>query len=505
MSIPSTIHPVFAFVYTVWSFVLRLVHSFAGLFSSNNRSPEATCTLPKTHPCKAELLVPQASLRSSIVTPRNFAVFTSFSPYGPGRQSTPASGHNDVPTNPLTPIFQDVLLRQTSSRDGLDCTDDAELGLSTAITPITADTCDQPQISAALAMRLGTATPDTPSPIHDCLMSPFSMMPLTPPDRCYFPGLSSANDYLYREPWPINTNIDRNKPRKLPSSPLKTSFGSDLPSSGSMARAWDSPGRWAPVQIWTSTPRKKSPVHEMCLGPFGAPMFGTVQSSLVDTPFLAADISVHPSGLDPDDPTHTAPNIPAPANENHSHGQDATQQADMSRSGVCTLRPHETRLPDKHDGSQSCSHSTEWYDASAYVSSPVAMLSPPNARPPLSASELEAESVFGSEADLPLFGARLTLFAPKSGMRNDRLPTPTSSVLRARGPTRSSSDPGISTQPCGRRTQCVGTLRHGHDFQKEKRAEPTCNSHLDNLVVGGGFVSQVEGQGGVGVSVPAVA
>jgi hypothetical protein len=513
MTIPSTIHPVFAFVHTVWSSVLRLVHSFVGLFSSNNRSPEATCTLPKTHPCKAELLVPQTylNLRSSIVTQRNFTVFTSFSPYGPGRQSTPASGHNDVPTNPLTPILQDVILRRTSSRDGLDCTDDAELGLSTAITPITADICDQPQVSAALAMRPGAATPDTPSPIHDSSMSLFFMMPLTPPDRCYFPGLSSANDYLYREPWPINTTIDRNKPRKLPSSPLKTSFGNDPPFPGSMAGTWDSPGRWDPVEIWTSTPRKKSPVHEMCLGPFGAPIFGTVQSSLVDTPSLATDISVHPSGLDPDDPTHTAPNGPAPANENHNRGQDATQQADTSRPGVCTLHPHETRLPDKHDGSQPCSHSTEWYDAPAYVSSPVAMLSPPDARPPLSASDSEAESVFGSESELPLSGARLTLFAAKSGMRNDRLPTPTSSVLpfgsgvlRARGPTRSNSDPGIPAQPCGRGNQRV-SLRHGHDFRKEKRAEHTGNSLLDNLVVGGGFVSQVEGQGGVGVSVPAVA
>ncbi|KIK93477.1 hypothetical protein PAXRUDRAFT_34047 [Paxillus rubicundulus Ve08.2h10] len=540
MSIPSAIHPAFAFVHTVWSSILRLVRSFIGLFSSNDRSPEATCTLPKTHPRKAELLVPQASLdlRSSIVTQRNLTVFTSFSPYGgPGRK---ASGHNDVPTNPLTPVFQHSILRRALSGVPIDGNDDAELGLSTAITPITAHICDQPQVSAALAMRPRAMSPDTPSPIYDCSMSPLFMMPLTPPDRCYFPGLSSANDYLYREPWPINNTTDRNKPRKLPSSPLKASFGNDSPFPESMIRTWDSPGRWAPVQIWTSTPRKMSPMHETGLGSFDAPMFGTVQSLLADTPSRGTaprpcivpiyddasttssacsllDISVHPYGPDADDPTHTALNTPVLVNENQSHGQGATQpetKAGTSFPRVSTWDRHAARVTDKPDGSQSPFHSTEWYEASAYVSSPIAMLSPPDACPPLSVSESEAESAFGCEAKLPLSGVHLTLFTSKPRMGNDRLPTPAPSVLpfgsdvRTRGHVRSNSDPGVLVKPCGGRNQCVGSPRHNHDFQKGKTAEPSHDagsSLFGNLVVGGGFVGQVGSQGGVGVSVPAVA
>ncbi|KAF9223391.1 hypothetical protein BS17DRAFT_781799 [Gyrodon lividus] len=527
MSIPSTIHPVFAFVYTIWSSILRLVHSFTGLFSFNNRSTDANTT--------KEGLTPRHNLRPIVLTQRNSVVFASFSPGARtgGKPSPVSAGQNDNSTSPLTLVFQDVVLQRTSPRD---ITDDAELGLSTTITPITADVHDQPKVSAATTIRPGAGTPDTPSPIHNCSMSPLFLMPLTPPDRCYFSALPSANDYLYREPWPININIDRNHPRKLQSSPLKMSFGCDAALPESMVRTWDSPARGSPVQIWTSTPREKNPVHEMCLGPFGAPMFGAGHSSLADTPPLKTthrscivsipsttsstpslfDISVYSNRLDPEDnPAHTAADTPTPpANENRGRGHGATQprtQAQPSTPGVYMWQRHGTRLPGKSDCSKSYFHSAEWYSASAYVSSPVTMLSPPDTCRPLSESESESE-FNGSETGFEAPKVPPTSSASNLGTSDECLPAILSSggTLQLEGHIPSSSGPGVPIEGCNPGDQCVSTPRPAeHNFQKENMADPGCDAirsllHDFQFVARGVSASQVEDRGGAVVAVPEV-
>ncbi|KAF9238497.1 hypothetical protein BU15DRAFT_75192 [Melanogaster broomeanus] len=445
---------VIAFFYAIWSFILRLVHSFNGLFP---RSQDASA-LSRTRQRKESLAL-HTNLSHIILFTQRLVAFISFSLRGSAiwlSRVFAAENHN-----PTTSVFQGVIPRRTSPRNGMN---DAELGLSDTITSMAADLRDQPQASAAQPQAV---TPDTQASIQDCSMPLHSIMPLTPPEPCHFRPLKSANDYFYSHPWPINLTMDRNKSCKLP-SPLSLSLSTDVAFPESIVRAWDSPGRRATVQIWTSTPTS----GEKNL-PFGTSRFGGVHSSLADSlPIRTARRSWIMSFYDDVSIGTTLSDSSISSDDTDldgylEHTRPLRTQAPTSVPDVYLWRHHDACPPGEPHRTRSPSP-TEWHDDSADVSFPIAKLSPPDACPPLSESQPVSPE---PESGLCTSGAP-TSSAIQSGTSKEFLPTPTSTAcgtgtLGAEDPRKRHSDPSVPTEQYGSEDRCSG--RDDHDFQERKR------------------------------------
>ncbi|KIJ62823.1 hypothetical protein HYDPIDRAFT_29972 [Hydnomerulius pinastri MD-312] len=296
---------------------------------------------------------------------------------------------------------------------------------------ITADAYALPPASRMIAIRPRAQTPDTPSPVHHGSMPPLFLVPLAPPDRCYLAPVSSPKDYPYSEPWP--SDDDHGKPRKPASSPLKMSFGSEAAFPEHMVHAWESSGESNAVQIWTSTPHKSNAMPGAFPGPFGNDLFAEL--SLEDTPYGPARNSYYVSFFDDASSTSSASNLfdfsacaESPTTMDNAENTEPEASKTLSKHPgtgatqhkiqppvpeVFIWRRHGARVPGK-----SRSHSTEWYNASAFVSSPVPTLSPPKAHTPLS-----------------------PLMSPPSSKAGNRFSVSSASS----GHTRSVSYPGISS------------------------------------------------------------
>lgn len=363
---------------SVWSFILTLVRSLLALFSFRRRTDIRTSndTLARAH----------SRLRPIILTPRSIPLSHPQRVQGtrfPSATSTLFHGHPDI----ATASSQASAPQRTSSKlDALD----PELGL-----PVTA--CDLPGPPAASAASFREGTPDTS---HTGSSS--CVAPLTPPDRCHLAPLPSTTDCPYAEPWPADVPIDRGKP-KLPGSPLRLSTNTNTAFPVPMVARIGSPppGRWSPVQIWTSTPSKNDDpavpdqahtsleVHKdsSALANISHALISRSQSSI--KPY--DDASLSPVSLDAS-PLVDFANGPGPTHE-HRRAQayvPRTKDNPYPRfhhpdAYACAWRRHGARLPGKtsraHGYARSLSHvdlaALEWYNADAYALSPVAALSPP--------------------------------------------------------------------------------------------------------------------------------
>ncbi|KAF8554405.1 hypothetical protein OG21DRAFT_1484700 [Imleria badia] len=349
---------------TVWSFILTLVRSLLALFSFRRRASD----LPTVIRTPADALARAHSrLRPIHLTPRSLAL-------APARaQSTrTSSATSTLFPGPSVPTGGPQ--RTSPKLDSLD----AELGLP----------CDLPATSAT-SSRDGTL---------DTSHTGSYVPPLTPPDRCYLAPLPSVTDCPYSEPWPTNIPLDRGKPR-LPASPLKLSTNIDSAFPEPMLGPIGSPppGRWNPVEIWTSTPCKNdSPVPDLALS-FDYPKdpssaMGNISHALVSRsqssiqPYNDTSISSLSSDASPFADYSNGGTRPRA----HAHVPRSSKLQPYPRfhhpdAYVYAWRRHGARLPGKHNRPHAYGRSQsymdlaarEWYDADAYASSPIPALSPP--------------------------------------------------------------------------------------------------------------------------------
>ena len=342
---------------TVWSFILTLVRSLLALFSFRRRASD----LPTVNRrATADAL---ARLRPIRLTPRSLAAPTR------AQSTRTSSATSTLLPGPSVPTGGPQ--RTSPKLDPLD----PELGLPLA-------PCDLPAAGG---------TPDT-SHTGSCVPL------LTPPDRCYLAPLPSATDCPYSEPWPTNVPVDRGKPR-LPASPLTLSINNDLAFPEPMVGPIGSPppGRWNPVQIWTSTPFKSdSPVSD--LASFDHPKDPAAAAALAH--ISHALITRSQSSVQPyDDAYNSSLSFDTSPFADYANGGTRHRtHAHVSRSKLqpyprfhhpdaytYTWRRRSPRLPGKHKRTHAYNRSQsfmdlptcEWYGPDAYAPSPIPVLSPP--------------------------------------------------------------------------------------------------------------------------------
>ncbi|KAH0833324.1 hypothetical protein J3R83DRAFT_12390 [Lanmaoa asiatica] len=401
----SLVERFFAFFDNVWSFILTLVRSLLALFSFRRRSSDPLSLPTVNRTPKDALARAHSRLRPILLTPRSITRSPAYYTQRTRSRSVTSTlfpGHSENAT-PAGSVPQPSGPQRTSPKLDLN---DPDLALS-ATASIAGDHPGPPSTSAT-SSRGGT--PDTSLPtIHTASLS---VLPLTPPDRCYLAPIPSVTDCPYTESWPTNATLDRGKPR-LPGSPLKVSINTEPAFAESMVGPMASPlpGRWSPpVQIWTSTPCKNDNlVPDLALSPFDHRTPSIVDPSSALANISHALISRSQSSIQPYDdasnssafsdvspsvnylpvagtfqqperhPTHAQ--LPRPKNQPYPqfHYPDAY---------ACAWRRHGARLPGKpnramrtHAYAHSHSHMdlpvSEWYDADAYAPSPVSALSPP--------------------------------------------------------------------------------------------------------------------------------
>ena len=393
----SIVQRLFAFFDNVWSFILTLVRSLLALFSFRRRSSDPFILPSVSRAPKEALARAHSRLRPILLTPRSITLSPAHnaqraqSTRTRSATSTLFPGHNENETASATVPEASGPQRTSPKLDPHD----TELGLS---------------VSASIAGPPGATscpegTPSTSS--HTTHTGSLSVLPLTPPDRCYLAPMPSATDCPYTEPWPTNVT---SKPR-LPGSPLKMSIDTDPAFSESIGSP--SPGHWSPVQIWTSTPCKNDDlVPDPALSMFDHHTRSTIDHSSALANISHALVSRSRSSIHPyDDASNSSTSSDASMFVNHSNGiPRALQEADPTRERYRTQaqvarfknqpypqfhhpnayawRRHGTRVPGKlnratrtHAYARSDSHmnlpASEWYDADAYVPSPISALSPP--------------------------------------------------------------------------------------------------------------------------------
>ncbi|KAG6373484.1 hypothetical protein JVT61DRAFT_6639 [Boletus reticuloceps] len=352
---------VFAFFGNVWSFILTLVRSLLALFALR-RSTSDPFSLPTANRTPNDALArAHSQLRPILLTPRSISLSRAQSTRTRSATSTILPAHSE------NPIASASAPQRASPK--LD-PHDAELGLI----------IERPDTS-----HTGS-----------------SYVPLTPPDRCYLAPLPlPATDCPYTEPWPTSSPLERGKPR-LPGSPLKVSTNTDaaFPEPKVAPIGSPPPGRWSP------------PIRSLAVRSNPSPALTTVSHAL---------ISRSQSSIQPYDnaANSSVSSVPSPlVDDAHRQSQRQRQyqhyrtHALVPRSKdqsyprfhhpdayACMWRRHGARLPGKpdrtHAFARSQSHAdfgaAAWYDADAYILSPVTALSPPL-----------SESATEDEDDMPL-------------------------------------------------------------------------------------------------------
>ncbi|KAF8135072.1 hypothetical protein EV363DRAFT_1447854 [Boletus edulis] len=357
---------VFAFFGNVWSCILTLVRSLLALFALRRRTSDPF-SLPTANRTPNDALTRASShLRPILLTPRSISL---------SRARTRSATSTILPAHSENPVTSASAPQRASPK--LD-PHDAELGLI-IVTP-----SDFPGLPAASATSFREGTPDTSH-------TGSSYVPLTPPDRCYLAPLPPAIGSPYTEPWPTSGPLEHGKPR-LPGSPLKVSTNTDaaFPEPKVAPIGSPPPGRWSPLQIWTSTPCKTdSPVlaDPILASPFDpSPVLTTVSQALISR----SQSSIQPYD---DAANSSVSSVPSPLADDahrqcqyqHYRTRALVPRFHQPDAYACMWRRHGARLPGKpdrtHAFARSQSHAdvgaAAWYDADAYVLSPVTALSPP--------------------------------------------------------------------------------------------------------------------------------
>lgn len=389
----SVVQRLFAFFGNVWSFILTLVRSLLALFFFRRRASDPL-TLPGVNRTPKEAFARAHSrLRPILLTPRSIALSPAI--YAQRAQSTRTRSATSTLVPDASGSAPPASAPQRTSPK-LD-PQDPELGFSITVS-----------VPGSSAASLPGGTPDTSSQTTNT--GSLSVLPLTPPDRCYLTP-SSPTDCPYLEPWPINAGGKL----RLPGSPLKMSINVDPAFAGTMVVPIGSPppGRWSPVQVWTSTPYKNDNiVPEPVLSPFDHHTGSTLDPSSALANISHALISRSRSSIHPyDDASNSStssdaslfvnfPNGPIPATlqQADSIRERCRTQVQMARSKnqlypqfhhpnayACAWRRHGARVPGKPNHATrthaSYSHmdlpSSRWYDEDAYAPSPIPVLSPP--------------------------------------------------------------------------------------------------------------------------------
>ncbi|KAH7884743.1 hypothetical protein F5I97DRAFT_1497258 [Phlebopus sp. FC_14] len=410
------IHAAVTFFVAIWSLILRLVRSFACLFTRKHY-PTDLCTLPVVRERNAASVLSQPPINfRPIVLSQRELVYTSFRAHDCPKKkiatNTTLSPPSDVVDAELSTLY-DADIPRISTMDS----NVAELGCSVTIKPLVTTIELFSPSRGSLPITKQTRAPWTlasPSPVHQVPMSsPLFEVPLTPPDRCYLAPVPPLQE-LYYESWP--TPADRFVPRKPPSSPLKTSFGSEAVFPEPIICSWDPSCPTSPVKIWTSIPNKDTGSPALCgddvpLSPAGCRatdvVVGATHNSCITSFFDHASSVSSESGLfdfsvcarihDPEDVNHNESSSRGPDKNLSRHALPRTTTPTISE--LLIWRRYGSRLPGKNR-----SRSTEWYNASAYVASPVGLLSPPDS--PLSAysSRTDVSTTVSCYGNNSLFG-----------------------------------------------------------------------------------------------------